>query len=296
MSGKKREGGLRIGAHYKESRPGKPLVTIVTVVRNARDELLTTLKSVLNQTYDNIEYIIIDGASSDGTVELIEAHDGEVDYWISEPDSGPYDAMNLGIDLASGEWINFMNAGDSFNDPDVVKDVFTAVPSQTDFIYGHHLYVLPGRPPQRVEAADFDQLWREMKAADFSLRWLRGIPCHQSQFIKTRRLKADKFDLSFKIAADHNFMFSLYAATPYFFNTRRVIAVYNGGGMSQNNHIRCLREQWRIIKKYQKSLRTDIFFLGVIKLVLKARRNIPGKIIRTIDVVPGWIKNLFRSN
>jgi len=100
-----------------------PLITVVTVVRNGEKTLEETILNVTNQTYKNIEYIIVDGASTDGTLDIIKKYEDRIDYWISEPDKGIYDAMNKGIDLATGEWINFMNAGDVFCDYEVIKKI-----------------------------------------------------------------------------------------------------------------------------------------------------------------------------
>lgn len=93
-----------------------PLISVVTVSYNAVGTIEQTLLSVINQTYPNIEYIIIDGGSTDGTVDIIKKYADEIVYWISEPDKGIYDAMNKGIKKANGEWINFINAGDSYYD------------------------------------------------------------------------------------------------------------------------------------------------------------------------------------
>jgi glycosyltransferase involved in cell wall biosynthesis len=94
----------------------KPLITIITVVYNGEKHLEQTIKSVINQNYKNIEYIIIDGVSTDGTLDIIKKYEEYIDYWVSEPDEGIYDAMNKGIGLANGEFINFMNADDWFVD------------------------------------------------------------------------------------------------------------------------------------------------------------------------------------
>ena len=101
-----------------------PLISVVTVSYNAVDTIERTILSVLNQTYSDIEYIIIDGGSTDGTVDLIKKYADKITYWVSEPDQGIYDAMNKGIDVATGEWINFMNSGDSFYRQDVLSSLF----------------------------------------------------------------------------------------------------------------------------------------------------------------------------
>ena len=121
---RKAEGGLRTKGYYKKSYDDKPLVSIVTVVFNGEKYLEQTIQSVINQTYDNVEYIIIDGGSTDGTVDIIKNYEDRIDYWISEKDKGIYDAMNKGINLASGEWINFMNAGDIFYDEKVLNTIY----------------------------------------------------------------------------------------------------------------------------------------------------------------------------
>ena len=99
----------------------KLLISVVTVCYNAADTIEKTMLSVLNQTYHDIEYIIIDGGSTDGTVEIIRKYADRIAYWVSEPDKGIYDAMNKGIKVATGEWINFMNAGDEFVDEGVIE-------------------------------------------------------------------------------------------------------------------------------------------------------------------------------
>ncbi|MDH5189737.1 MAG: glycosyltransferase [Gammaproteobacteria bacterium] len=120
------EGGLRTQGYFKiedcldgeakclEKTTRKPLVTIITVVFNGADTLEKTILSVISQSYTNIEYIIIDGGSTDGTIDIIRKHEHAIDYWVSEPDTGIYDAWNKGVRLSNGEWIAFLGADDSY--------------------------------------------------------------------------------------------------------------------------------------------------------------------------------------
>jgi len=107
------EGGLRTLGLFKSDEI-EPIITVITVVFNAGRGLEETILSVLNQTYSNIEYIVIDGGSTDETREILYKYDRVIDYWVSEPDRGIYDAMNKGIKASSGDWLNFLNAKDRF--------------------------------------------------------------------------------------------------------------------------------------------------------------------------------------
>lgn len=109
------EGGLRTQGNFKASSKNKPLVTIITVVFNGASYLEDTIKSVMNQTYDNVEYIIIDGGSTDGTLGIIKKYENQIDYWVSEADSGIYNAWNKGLTLVSGDIIGFLNADDYYD-------------------------------------------------------------------------------------------------------------------------------------------------------------------------------------
>jgi glycosyltransferase involved in cell wall biosynthesis len=108
------QGGLRTQGLFKRSLPGKPLITVITVVLNGAKHLEETILSVLNQTYDNVEYIVIDGGSTDGTLEIIRKYEHWIDYWASEKDEGIYDAMNKGITTSTGKLISTLNADDFY--------------------------------------------------------------------------------------------------------------------------------------------------------------------------------------
>ncbi|MDV7391601.1 glycosyltransferase, partial [Arthrospira platensis SPKY1] len=110
----------------------KPSVSIITVVYNACDLLQGTMASVFEQSWPHIEYIVVDGGSTDGTTELIRAQAGRISRWVSEPDKGLYDAMNKGLRMATGDFVWFLNAGDRLFTPDTVERVMEKCTAQTD--------------------------------------------------------------------------------------------------------------------------------------------------------------------
>ena len=111
-------------------------ITIITVVFNASEGIKKTLKSIFSQSYKNIEIIVIDGGSTDGTIDIISDYSQYIDYFISEQDYGIYDAMNKGIRVATGEWICFMNSGDIFYSKDTVSNIFLDLDQKKDIIIG----------------------------------------------------------------------------------------------------------------------------------------------------------------
>ena len=133
------EGGLRTKGYFKQSygetselseKITFPLVTIITVVFNGEKHLEQTIQSVISQTYNNVEYIIIDGGSTDGTVDIIRKYEEVIDYWVSEPDAGISDAMNKGISLATGILINHLHAGDKFAADTTLSSVVSSYNSE----------------------------------------------------------------------------------------------------------------------------------------------------------------------
>lgn len=142
------EGGLRSKGLLKQSLPNKPLVSVITVVFNGERHLDEALLSVIRQTYDNIEYIIIDGGSTDRTVEIIRKYEEKIDYWVSEQDEGISDAFNKGISVAHGEYIQLLNA-DDWLAPDKVEESVVAMEEHPDigFVFGDLQMVASGDKP-----------------------------------------------------------------------------------------------------------------------------------------------------
>lgn len=173
----------------------KPLISVVTVCFNAVKDIEKTILSVINQTYENIEYIIIDGGSTDGTVDVIKKYADRITYWVSEPDKGIYDAMNKGIRVATGEWINFMNAGDEFYSSITLSDV--SFDSNYLCIYGNALYY-NDKEEWSVIAKDVNSIRNNMPNT------------HQAFFIQMKIVKQNLFDLTYRYAADYNMVYNIF--------------------------------------------------------------------------------------
>ena len=227
-------------------------ITVVTVCYNAAVELEETILSVLNQDYPNLEYIIIDGGSKDGSVEIIKKYANRLAYWISEPDKGIYDAMNKGIAAATGDYINFMNAGDKFASPSVLSIVAKEINEERpDVIYGN-VRILERGVTYDVMAKKLDEVLAK-----------RMPFCHQSTFVLTDYHKRFPFDTSFKCGADYNHFYNAY-----FRNNARfkyipaIIAIYNDSeGFSKVNMKRTYRERyrtWGIEHDKQKVLKYEL--------------------------------------
>ena len=180
----------------------KSKVTVVTVVFNNKDGIRGTIESVINQTFP-LEYIIIDGGSTDGTVDIIKEYDAQIDYWVSEADNGIYDAMNKGIKAATGEWILFMNSGDTFHNEYVLERIFSqSYNDNVGVIWGNTDLYRDGRYVTKYKNRPF---YEHLSTA------FRGVGiCHQSTFVRTSLAKQLMFDTSYRITADFNMMYLIY--------------------------------------------------------------------------------------
>jgi len=223
------------------------LITVITVVRNDKDRIARTIGNVLNQTYPNIEYIVIDGASTDGTKEVIERYSDRLDHWLSEPDRGIYDAMNKGVDRATGKWISFMNAGDTFSDDHVLENISRELRPGADLIYGDH----------RVRYAGFSRIQR---AKSISQLW-KGIPFnHQSSLVRTELIRAYKFDLRYKLAADYDFVCHVFSSKKEFIKLEMIVADISSAGASDSDRVTTFREYREIAKRHFNDERIDLYY------------------------------------
>ena len=193
-------------------------ISIITVTYNAEKFIEETIRSVINQTYPNIEYIIIDGGSTDNTLSIINKYQQYIHKLISEPDKGIYDAMNKGIDIATGDWINFMNAGDRFAENNTLELIFDKNYLEYDYIYGDRIN------------KDSVGLFIEKANPFFNQKnkycpW-KGV-CHQSTFVRTKTAKIHKYSLQYKYSGDYEMMYNIYKNNGRFLYRPIPVAIYN---------------------------------------------------------------------
>lgn len=180
--------------------------SIITICYNPGNSIRTAIESVLSQDYSNIEYIIIDGASTDGTVELVKSYGDKINRFISEPDKGLYDALNKGINLTTGEVIGFVNADDLLAGVNVISDIARGFDGTgVDALYGDLIYVAKD---------DTDRVIRYWKSGEYSPSRLKygWMPPHPALYVrrhiyeKAKLPNGEYFDTSLSIAADYDFM------------------------------------------------------------------------------------------
>ncbi len=230
---RKGEGGLRTKGYFKKSYDDKPLISIITVVFNGEKYLEQTIQSVINQSYDNVEYIIVDGGSTDGTVDIIKKYEEQIDYWVSEEDEGIYDAMNKGIKVFKGDYINFLNAGDSFVNKDVLNDIFNNNDNYADVIYG------------AISLRDYNMKFityvNPKKFTKFNLMfWGTGTLCHQAMFVN-KNIVVD-YSLNYKLKGELNWYFDLCKNIKKIRIVNFPIVNYILGGTGDTNYSRNIKE------------------------------------------------------
>lgn len=178
----------------------KPKITIVTVTYNSEEFLENCIKSIYSQKYDNIEYIVIDGKSQDNTLKIIKKYFEKevINKFISEEDKGLYDAMNKGIELATGDIIAFLNSDDTYFDNTILEKVANSFKKNIDFLYGDIVYIKRNKD-------EYFRYWKTGKIDIKKLKYGWQIP-HPSFFVKTSIAKKIKFNTKYEIAADYDFI------------------------------------------------------------------------------------------
>ena len=219
-----------------------PNVSFITVVFNNRDNLEKTIGAIRNQKYTNTEFIIIDGGSTDGTLEIIEKNKEVVSHFVSEKDNGIYDAMNKGLRAASGEYVWFMNSGDIPSDEDILNKVFSKE-KDGDVYYGD---------TEMVDEEGKSYGNRTLKTPPKELNWKKMINgmvvSHQSMIV--RRAICDEYDMNYRFVADIDWAIKLLKKSDKVINTHLTLSKFLIGGYSRKYTIKSLKERFRMLCKH----------------------------------------------
>ena len=215
-----------------------PKVSIITVTYNNKDNLLKTISNIGTLEYDHLEYIIVDGGSSDGTVEVLQSHQDIINRWISESDKGIYDAMNKGLSMATGDYVWFINAGDLIYQKNILNDIFEK-PEAADVYYGDTIIIDEQgntvgsrrlKPPRKLT-------WKSFQMGQ--------LVSHQA-FIAKREL-APGYDLNYQYSADIDWQVKILKKSNVIVNTHQVLCFFLSGGKSSKTIVPSLKERFIVM-------------------------------------------------
>lgn len=223
-----------------------PKFSIITVTYNAGKVLEDTIQSVVFQTYRNVEYIIVDGGSTDNTLDVVHKYQERICKVISEPDKGLYDAMNKGIRMATGDYLCFLNAGDELHENETLQKIVYTLKGKElpDVIYGetaivdeegHFLHMRRLSTPEHLH-------WKSFKEG--------MLVCHQAFFARRELALANPYDLRYRFSADFDWCIRIMKQSKYLHNTHLTLIDYLNEGMTTQNHKASLKERFRIMTKH----------------------------------------------
>lgn len=216
-------------------------LSVITIVYNNVKDIERTMQSVLNQTYRNIEYIVIDGESTDGTLDIVKKYQDRLAKLVSEKDKGIYDAMNKGLALATGDYVLFMNSGDEIYESATVEKVFASA-SNADIYYG--------------ETEMYDENWqslgrrRHQAPETFNWRSFKYGMSISHQAIYVKRSLTEPYNLNYKYSADIDWIIKIAKKASVIVNTHLYVAKYLVGGISKKKHRESLKERFQIFSHY----------------------------------------------
>lgn len=223
-----------------------PKFSIITVTYNAGKVLEDTIQSVVFQTYRNVEYIIVDGGSTDNTLDVVHKYQERICKVISEPDKGLYDAMNKGIRMATGDYLCFLNAGDELHENETLQKIVYTLKGKElpDVIYGetaivdeegHFLHMRRLSTPEHLH-------WKSFKEG--------MLVCHQAFFARRELALANPYDLRYRFSADFDWCIRIMKQSKNLHNTHLTLIDYLNEGMTTQNHKASLKERFRIMTKH----------------------------------------------
>lgn len=217
------------------------ILSIIVVCFNERNRIEITLKSILKQSCKNIECIIVDGGSKDGTLDVVKVYQekfirvGIKTKVISEADRGIYDAMNKGVENANGSWVYFLNAGDEFCGKETVEEVFASREKEDEILIGKVIF-FDGYLGRTVEQSSVEGLKKDM------------VFCHQAVFALKKLLQNHNFDIGYKYCADYEWLLAMYLDGRNIRCIDTVVANYDGDGVS-NKYADCSKKEMQQIRK-----------------------------------------------
>lgn len=227
-----------------------PKFSVITVTYNAESVLEDTIQSVISQTYHRVEYIIIDGASKDSTLSITHRYKDRITKVISEPDKGLYDAMNKGMQQATGDYLCFLNAGDSFHADNTLQQIVHTITGNElpDVLYGETALVNNERHFLRMRRLSSPEVltWKSFKQG--------MLVCHQAFFAK--RSLAEPYDLQYRFSADFDWCIRVMKKARTLHNTHLTIIDYLEEGMTTQNRKASLRERFRIMARHYGMIST----------------------------------------
>jgi glycosyltransferase involved in cell wall biosynthesis len=256
----KTEGGIRVRGNVKLSVSNKPLLTVITVVFNGAATIEHTICSVIEQTHDSVEHIIIDGGSTDATLDILRKYEDRIDYWMSEKDAGIYDAMNKGIALARGSYIGMLNADDFFASPSALETVATNLEgSNVDAVFACLDIVDPG---------NLDRVLRKYRISKFNSFMLRiGVmPPHPTFYCRKSCYEmAGLYRTDFRIAADFEMLVRLLLKhhISWVFINETIVKMRTGGVSSKGIKSRWVVNREIIRACTENGLYTNSFILAL---------------------------------
>ena len=246
-------------------------ISVVTVCYNSAATIEETMLSVLGQTHPDVEYIIIDGGSTDGTVDIIRKYADRLAYWVSEPDRGIYDAMNKGIAAATGDYINFMNAGDTFATAQAVERLVQGIDFSDDYIAG-------------VFGKTIEKFSDGYRADDFHQEFMPF--CHQSVIVRSDLMNKYGFDTAFKIFADRDFFRKIWSEGYRYHKVNEYITIFDTSGVSSEFQT---KPYFMEFKKVDGSTPSELQYKTFIikrRLAKLFKRFVPNIIIDLLKGVP----------
>lgn len=228
-------------------------------MRNAAVALDDTLRSLESLEYSDIELIVIDGASTDQTIDVIKNHQSCLNYWISEPDGGLYDAMNKGIEAATGDFLWFVNAGDFPYESDVLNKIFNNSDAwDSDVIFGEAMILSESHEPMGLRSKKLprDLTWRSLKKG--------MVVCHQA--FLARRSIAPLYCLKYKYVADIDWVIEVLRRSVKITNSHQVLCKFVEGGISTQHRRKSLRERFKVMRKHYKLVPTILAHINILMM------------------------------